>query len=134
MGLVLNIGEYWVKYWEKTQYRLNTRTQYEINTQYIFWTPLVAAAIQSGSAGAWPLVLVDKLAAVFADNRPDKQRPHLLSKWKKLSKKFIKRYQTVAANDCQFAENYEDESVDFDSINACRVRLSTSDLCSITYA
>ena len=41
LGLVLDIGEYWVKYWEKTQYLSNTRTQYQTNTQYLFWTPLV---------------------------------------------------------------------------------------------
>ena len=41
MSLILTIGEYWLKYREKTQYLLNTRTQYEINTQYLLWTPLI---------------------------------------------------------------------------------------------
>ena len=86
-------------------------------------------SVQSGSAGDWPLILVDKLTAVFADNRPDKPRTELLKKWQKLSRKFVKRYETVAANDCQFTENYEDDSVDFDSINTCRVNFSTSNLC-----
>ena len=84
--------------------------------------------VQSGSASDWPLILVEKLTKVFADNRPDKPRTELLKKWQKLSRKFVKRYETVAANDCQFSENYEDDSVDFDSINTCRVSFSNSNL------
>ena len=87
--------------------------------------------VQSSSAGDWPVILVDKLTAVFADNRPDKLRTELLKKWQKLGRKFVKRYETVAANDCQFAENYEDDSVDFDSINTCRVSFSSSNLINL---
>ena len=36
LGLVLDIGKYGVKYWEKTQYLPNTKTQYQINIQYLF--------------------------------------------------------------------------------------------------
>ena len=93
----------------------------EMTEEQAATTTLAPTTYQPGSAGNWPVVLVDKLAAVFADNRPDKPRTELLSKWKKLSKKFVKRYETVVANDCQFAENYEDDSVDFDSINTCKV-------------
>ena len=52
MGLVLDIGEYWVKYWEKTQYLSNTRTQYQTNTQYLFWTPLILSGDSDQSTKA----------------------------------------------------------------------------------
>merc|ERR1712156_990187 len=66
--------------------------------------------------------LVDnKLTAVFEDNRPNKGRNHLLQKWKKLLQKYKRRYNSMENNDCSnFDDTYDDNSVDFNSINACR--------------
>merc|ERR1712176_1079051 len=80
-------------------------------------TPIETTTVKSG--GKWPSLLVDKLQAVFDENRPGKGRTWLLKKWKKLSDKFIDRYESVAQY-CQIDERFEDDSVDFDSINTCK--------------
>ena len=69
--------------------------------------------------------LMTKLESVFEYNRPGKRRPHLIKKWQALKTKFASRYTKMADdNGCNFAGSYDDDSVDFDSINTCRVRVT----------
>merc|ERR1711953_119968 len=60
------------------------------------------------------------MESVFEKNRPSKPRVHLMEKWTRLSEKFIRRFESVSDNDCDFAGTYEDDSVDFNSISTCR--------------
>ena len=70
----------------------------------------------------WIPSLIDrKVRSVFQDNRPGKPRTHLLKKWKKLSDSFVNRYKSLVNNGCDFPDTYEDNSIDFDTINACQV-------------
>ena len=69
--------------------------------------------------------LINKLESVFEVQRPGKPRPHLTKKWQALKTKFVERYTKMATDKgCSFAESYEDNSIDFDSVNTCRVRFS----------
>ena len=79
------------------------------------------SAVQSSAARDWLPLLVDKMESVFEKNRPDKPRIHLMEKWTRLSEKFIRRFESISDNDCDFADTYEDDSVDFNSISTCRV-------------
>ena len=63
------------------------------------WPPTTTHApttitVQSSSSAQWPSSLVDKLQSVFDENRPGKERTHLLEKWQGLSAKFIRRYDS----------------------------------------
>ena len=71
----------------------------------------------------WFSLLMTKIEAVFEDNRPGKPRAHLVNKWKNLAEDFLKRYQTLSSNGCEFAENYKDDNIkiDFDKVDACMV-------------
>ena len=66
----------------------------------------------------WISSLVNKMETVFANTR---SRHHLLKKWKNLSEKFVLRHQKLARNGCIFSDTYENDSIDFDSVNECRV-------------
>ena len=79
------------------------------------------SVVESISARDWLPLLVDKMESVFEENRPSKPRIHLMEKWTRLSEKFIRRYESVSDNGCDFAGTYEDDSVDFNSISTCRV-------------
>ena len=73
----------------------------------------------------WIPSLIDrKVRSVFQDNRPGKPRTHLLTKWKKLSDSFVNRFKELASQGCDFADTYEDNSIDFNTINACKVILT----------
>ena len=62
-----------------------------------------------------------KLESVFEENRPGKPRTHLMAKWKKLESKSIQRYNKMKSLGCQFPDSFQNEDVDFDSINVCFV-------------
>ena len=79
------------------------------------------SVVEAISARDWLPLLVDKMESVFEKNRPSKPRVHLMEKWTRLSEKFIRRFESVSDNDCDFAGTYEDDSVDFNSISTCRV-------------
>ena len=64
--------------------------------------------------------LVDKMNDVFEDNRPGAGRTHLLTKWNNVSQKFINRYSNLVERGCTFSSGLEN-TVDFDTINTCRV-------------
>ena len=64
--------------------------------------------------------LVDKMNDVFENNRPGAGRSHLSRKWNNLSQKFIGRYNKLAEKGCNFSTGLEN-TVDFDTINTCRV-------------
>ena len=83
------------------------------------------SAVESSSVRDWLPLLVDKMESVFEKNRPGRPRNHLMKKWTKLSEKFIRRFETVSDNDCDFAGTYEDDSVDFNSISTCRVSIQS---------
>merc|ERR1712131_411018 len=68
----------------------------------------------------WIPSLVDKIQAVFEQNRPGKSREHLLTKWERLGSKFVGRFGEVTDNGCDFMNTYTDNSVDFDSVDTCR--------------
>ena len=46
-----------------------------------------------------------------------------MNKWKNLAEDFLKRYQTLSSNGCEFAETYKDKNIkiDFDKVDACMV-------------
>ena len=68
--------------------------------------------------------LMDKLVSVFENNRPEKPRNHLMKKWQALKTKFTDRYAKMAVDKgCLFADSHDDSSIDWDSVNTCRVRL-----------
>ena len=75
------------------------------------------------SAKEWLPLLISKIETVFEDNRPGKPRAHLVNKWKNLAEDFLKRYQTLSSNGCEFAETYKDKNIkiDFDKVDACMV-------------
>ena len=66
----------------------------------------------------WISSLIDKIEAVFANTRP---RHHLFKKWRNLSEKFVLRHEKLVRNGCTFPDTYENDSIDFDSVNECRV-------------
>ena len=66
--------------------------------------------------------LVEKLNAVFQENRPGAGRTHLSRKWDNLSQKFIKKYSNLVKRGCSFPSGLEN-NVDFDTVNTCRVSL-----------
>ena len=65
--------------------------------------------------------LVDKMQAVFEDNRPDKPRTQLLAKWEKLRSRTVQRYNKLKNNGCEYSYTYSDYNIDFDNVNACNV-------------
>ena len=69
--------------------------------------------------------VIAKLESVFEDYRPGRGRKHLLNKWTKQIDKFIRRYESIAADGCVFPELHEDGLVDFDSNDSCRVCYET---------
>ena len=70
-------------------------------------------------ASNWIPSLDAKMEAIF-QNGFQRQRPKLLGQWKKQSKKFGDRHKNLA-RECYFVGTYEDDSVDFNSVNTCRV-------------
>ena len=69
-------------------------------------------------------LLIEKMTDVFLENRPGTGRSHLSSKWNKLSQKFNKKYSNLVKRGCPFPTGLEN-TVNFDSVNACRVSLSS---------
>ena len=65
--------------------------------------------------------LLGKLESVFEENRPGKPRTHLITKWKKLERKSIDRYNQMKSNGCEFADSFDIDGIDFDTVNMCRV-------------
>ena len=65
--------------------------------------------------------LVDKMQAVFEDNRPDKPRTQLLAKWEKLRSRTVQRYNKLKNNGCEYSYTYSDYNIDFENVNACNV-------------
>ena len=65
--------------------------------------------------------LTDKMRSVFEETRVGRGRKLLLNKWIRQSDKFIRRFEFLAADGCIFDDTYDDLSVDFESIDACRV-------------
>ena len=68
--------------------------------------------------------LVDKMQAVFEDNRPGRPRTHLLNKWERLRSKGVRRYNQMQANGCEFTDSWSNDSIDFDNVNTCSVSLN----------
>merc|ERR1712131_184117 len=62
-----------------------------------------------------------KMASFLVDNRTGEPRQHLLGHWNRHTNKFISRHTVLASKGCNFSDTYEDNSVDFDSTNTCRV-------------
>ena len=89
-------------------------------------TQTTTQEITSNPVSDWIQSLVNKMEAVFENDRPKKRRSQLLDKWQKIAEKFVKRYEKVASNDCNLDETYEDDSVDFSSVNTCRVSFSVT--------
>ena len=83
-------------------------------------TPSITQS-NSDSVSDWILSLVDKMEAVFENDRPHKPRSQLLGKWQKITDKFVARYEKVASHDCNLDNTYEDDSVDFSTVKTCRV-------------
>ena len=91
--------------------------------------PITAQPVQSITE--YIQSLVDKMESVFEENRPGKPRTQLLKKWQKLSNKFLDRYRKmVNEKGCNFADTYTDDSVDFDSVETCRVSRNFLDFYS----
>ena len=65
--------------------------------------------------------LLDKLESVFEVNRPGKPRTHLMTKWKKLESKSVQRYNQMKLRGCEFADSFEFDGIDFDTVNVCLV-------------
>jgi len=63
--------------------------------------------------------LVGKLESVFEDNRPNKARTHLLTKWNRIRERMVQKYNRMKNNGCEYPETWSDDSVNFDSINMC---------------
>ena len=74
--------------------------------------------------------LMAKVQAVFKHNRPGKPRTHLIKKWKKLGDQFVQRYKTVASHGCNFADTYEDKTIDFDTVDTCKVSFM---ICAVRF-
>ena len=75
-------------------------------------------------------LLVNKLESVFEYNRPEKPRTHLMNKWQAIKTKFTNRYTEMTDDKgCNFSISYNDDSVDFNSINTCRVSFLFSPYC-----
>ena len=105
-----------------------TTTEVSTTTEFLTTTTTTTTQGATVSALDWIPSLVDKIQAVFEQNRPGKSREHLLRKWETLSSKFVKRFGEVADNGCDFTNTYTDNSVDFDSVDTCRVSFRVSDL------
>ena len=86
-------------------------------------TPTTTSTNTAGSARDWIPSLVDKMETILENDRPGKLLYQLLSKWKKLGKKFVRRTEDVTKAGCVFADTYEDDSVDFNSVDSCQVSL-----------
>ena len=65
--------------------------------------------------------LLGKLDSVFEVNRPGKPRTHLMTKWKKLESKSVHRHNQMKSNGCEFADSFEFDGIDFDTVNVCLV-------------
>ena len=65
--------------------------------------------------------LLGKLESVFDENRPGKPRTHLMSKWEKLERKSIQRYNQMKTNGCEFSDSFEYDEINFDVVNVCNV-------------
>ena len=65
--------------------------------------------------------LLGKLESVFEVNRPGKPRTHLMTKWKKLESKSVHRHNQMKSNGCEFADSFEFDYIDFDTVNVCLV-------------
>ena len=76
----------------------------------------------------WIPSLVEKMQIIFENDRPRKLRSQLLKKWQKLGDKFVQKYDAIARNGCDFANTYEDDSVDFKSVDRCKVRFKLSNI------
>ena len=101
-----------------------TTTQVSTTTKVHTTTKTTAKSTTQGatvSAVNWIPSLVDKIEAVFEQNRPGKSRVHLLKKWETLSSKFVGRFRKLSRNGCEFVDTYTDNSVDFDTVEICRV-------------
>ena len=70
--------------------------------------------------------LIGKLESVFEVNRPGKPRTHLIKKWKHVVSKTVKQYKTLQAAGCDFDDNFEDENVNFDTVDVCYVSFFVS--------
>ena len=67
--------------------------------------------------------LISKVESIFEENRPGKPRTHLLKKWQALETKFANRYKKMAVDKgCNFANSHNDDSINWDSVNTCKVR------------
>ena len=70
--------------------------------------------------------LTEKMRSIFEENRVGRGRKLLFNKWIRQSDKFIRRFESLAADGCIFDDTYDDLSVDFESIDACRVSVLSS--------
>ena len=77
-------------------------------------------AAEDNTVSNWLSSLVAKMETVFEENK-EGGRPHLVNKWNKLSTKFVTKYDALVDAGCTFAASWDDDSVDFDSVNTCRV-------------
>ena len=72
----------------------------------------------------WLKSLVDeKLQAIFKRQRPERSRSHLSKKWKNLHDMFVRRYQSMIVNGCDFPNTFDEYNVNFqsDSDRVCYV-------------
>ena len=81
-------------------------------------------ALNADSITKFTQSLVHKMELVFEESRPGKPRTRLLKKWQNLSDKFLYRHtKMVDWHGCDFANHYENNSVDFNSVKTCKVCL-----------
>ena len=83
--------------------------------------PVTTQAVSSDSVRDWLTSLINKIESVLEDNRPEKPRTHILKKWRKLGYQFVRRFETISDKGCDLADTFEDNTIDFNSVNTCNV-------------
>jgi len=83
--------------------------------------PVTTQAASSDSVRDWIPSLINKVESVFENNRPGKPRTHLMKKWQMLSQRFVQRFESMSDKGCDLAETFEDNTIDFNSVDTCEV-------------
>merc|ERR1719420_1950832 len=81
--------------------------------------PVTTQAVSSDSVRDWIPSLINKVESVLEDNRPENPRTHILKKWQKLGDQFVRRFLTISDKGCDLADTFEDNTIDFNSVNTC---------------
>ena len=88
--------------------------------------PATTQAVSSDSVRNWIPSLINKVETVLEDNRPGKPRNHLMKKWQRLSERFLERFESISDKGCDLNESYEDNTIDFSSVDTCEVNFVSS--------